>query len=255
MKPIKEFLYKGKHWLKAVFQYPARTLTLASSQDYDAYWKVKRGKRIGELSEWQEERASYIVNILKRESGSIELGDVGCGDGSILAYLNKNLSNIAAMYGYDSSDFALEKARESSIQTHRFEASNVESFDSLGAHDYYLLLEVLEHVPHSEALLFAALRKSRRGVFFSFPNTGFITYRLRLLFGKFPLQWKVFPNEHVRFWTYADLKWWLNALDIKNFEIYPYKGIPFLNGLLPGLFAAGFMVYVKAGEKAEETHV
>ena len=108
--------------------------------------------------------------------------------------------------------------------------------------DHLLLLEVLEHLPHSEKVLATAYEKSRRGIFFSFPNSGFFIYRLRLLFGKFPMQWRVYPNEHLRFWTVADLKWWLRAQGYTEYDIFFYKGIPLLNRLWPSLFAAGLFV-------------
>jgi len=70
-------------------------------------------------------------------------------------------------------------------------------------------------------------------------------YRLRLLFGKFPAQWRVHPGEHVRFWTARDLRWWLLAQGIENYKIFYYEGIPLLNKIVPSLFAAGFVVYIQ----------
>jgi hypothetical protein len=106
------------------------------------------------------------------------------------------------------------------------------------------MLELLEHIPHSEELMLSALGKSQKGIFISFPNTGYYRHRLRLLFGKFPLQWRVFPNEHVRFWTYTDAKWWLKSLGIQNYTLHCYKGIPLLNKILPSIFGAGMIIEI-----------
>ena len=41
-------------------------------------------------------------------------------------------------------------------------------------------------------------------------------HRLRYMLGRFPLQWIVNPNEHIRFWTLKDLIWWLDYLNINK---------------------------------------
>ena len=110
--------------------------------------------------------------------------------------------------------------------------------------DYALLFEIVEHVPLSEALIENARKNARRGVFVSFPNSGFFTYRLRLLFGRFPVQWLFHPSEHLRFWTYKDVRWWLSACGWKNAVVHGYEGVPILNTLFPGLCAAGIILYI-----------
>jgi hypothetical protein len=160
-------------------------------------------------------------------------------------YLKERIPRLKCI-GYDSSSFALKQAEASGIEVALVDIGNKESYVAFKEVDYYLMLEILEHVRNSEELLFHALRKSRRGVFFSFPNSGYLSYRLRLLFGRFPAQWRVFPNEHLRFWTYRDLVWWLRALGISGYEIHTYKGIPILNKIFPSLFSAAFVVFVSS---------
>ncbi len=242
---MRELLYIIKEWPKSIFCYPKTQISPFDSFDYDKYWKEKRGKKIGDLSTWQKERADYIINTIKNVSVHIELVDVGCGDGSILYYLKNNMQNITKCTGYDNSEFALASANSFGIEANKLDISDKISCKKLIEADYYLLLETLEHIPHSEFLLLEALQKARKGTFFSFPNTGYITHRLRLLFGKFPLQWRIFPNEHVRFWTYSDLKWWLKALEIEKYKIHCYKGVPILNRMFPSIFAAGFIVFIE----------
>lgn len=246
---IRSVFFKARMFCRALFSYPKKTLANLNETNYNLYWKEKRGANIGQLSSWQKERADFILSVVgKNEKEQVAIADVGCGDGSILTYLRKNLLCNTHCVGYDGSEFALECAHESGVQTHILDISKKESFVQLAQADYYLLLETLEHIPHSEELLLHTLSKSNKGVFFSFPNTGYIRHRLRLLFGKFPLQWRILPNEHVRFWTYTDLKWWLKALNITEYTIHCYKGVPILNKILPGLFAAGFVIYVPKNE-------
>lgn len=247
---MKNIAYNIKEAIKGLFSYPRTYIEPSSSNDYNSYWKDKRGHNIGNLSIWQKERADIILETLARERTPFDLADVGCGDGSILLYLKNNLPIVTSCVGYDSSDFALTRAKELGIQTSLLDITEKKSYKMLVDADYYLMLEVLEHIPHSEEFMLHILSKARKGVFFSFPNTGYIKHRVRLLFGKFPLQWRIFPNEHVRFWTHADLKWWLRALGIKNYHVHCYRGVPLLNRVLPSIFAAGFIVYIRrVGDK------
>lgn len=236
-----------REWIKSVFLYPKPKLTIESDDNYDLYWKEKRGKKIGELSGWQSERLVYIKKIIRAQGFSdIVIADIGCGDGSILKRLMEdNVIRVSKTVGYDISPFALNQARLSGIEVHEVDITSTEGYSNFTYADYYLLLEVLEHIPHSELLLDAVLKKSKRGVFISFPNTGYYRHRLRFMFGKFPLQWRIFPNEHVRFWTYRDTLWWLKSLDISNYSLHPYKGIPVLNRIFPSLFAAGLIINIK----------
>lgn len=238
------FIYKCVDVYKNIFLYPTIRISDIDT-DYDDYWKEKRGKNIGTLSSWQKDRADFILNTLNlSKQKGITIADVGCGDGSILLYLKNNCSEITQCIGYDSSKYALIHAKGFGIETYLVDVSKTETYKELQEADYYLLLETLEHISQSEILLKEALIKSRKGVFFSFPNTGYLTYRMRLLFGKFPLQWRVFPNEHVRYWTLTDVKWWLRALGITKYEIMCYKGVPFLNRIAPSLFGAAIIVYI-----------
>lgn len=222
-----------------MFEYPTIHI---DAVDYDEYWKAKRGDNIGELSDWQIERAQFVVNTLEG-ANNIALLDIACGDGSILNYINDRIS-VDTMVGTDISSFALERAGRFGVETHTLDIGNTREFVNIPSADYALLFEILEHVPHSEELLLATFKKMNKGVFFSFPNTGFFVHRFRLLFGKFPLQWKLFPGEHVRYWTKTDLEWWLSSLGFTKYIIYYYKGFPVLNKVWPSMFAAGFVVYL-----------
>jgi 2-polyprenyl-3-methyl-5-hydroxy-6-metoxy-1,4-benzoquinol methylase len=244
MKWIKQVLYACKVWYRDIFTYPRNVLDITTSLDYDKYWEYKRGSEIGVLSDWQKERADFVAFLLK-ETSVKSLGDVGCGEGSILKYLQEKLS-IQETIGYDSSILALEKAQAIGVTTIvQKDVQSPEDLTDIQEVDYYIAFEILEHISESERVLDVLYKKSNHGVFFSFPNSGFFTYRLRLLFGKFPKQWTLFPNEHIRFWTDADVRYWLRALGYTNYVIFHYQGVPGLNRLLPALFAAGIVVFLK----------
>jgi SAM-dependent methyltransferase len=242
IKKIKDVLYVTKEWVKKVFIYPQQKIAHDGHFDYDQYWKVKRGTHMQALGRWQKKRAEKVIESLKNEQ-NITINDIGSGSGEVLVYIRDHLS-VSSAIAYDSSDYALERAKEVGLKTVKMNINVESDHQKIGPADYSLMFEILEHVHGSEKLLKHAYDVSKKGVFFSFPNTGFCIHRFRLLFGKFPLQWANHPGEHLRFWTNADLKWWLKALGYKDYKIHYYIGVPFLKNIWPGMFAAGFLVFI-----------
>lgn len=241
-KKIKDLLHKARIAYCEVFMYPRYDLSQTGGIDYDEYWKDKRGTSLGRLSGWQRDRANIVCRMIPKDE-PVSLLDIGCGDGGILQYLKEKLLVTSAV-GMDTSAAALEKAASFGIKTVQAGIEDVARIESIPAPDYSILFEVLEHTPNSEEALLSVYNRSKKGVFFSFPNSGYFIYRLRLLFGRFPMQWRVYPGEHVRYWTKKDLEWWLAALHFKTHRIFFYRGIPVLNALWPSMFARGFVVYV-----------
>lgn len=245
-KLLKEQLYFIKRWYVAIFMYPKQKLTSSDSLDYDAYWKEKRGVVQGmqarTISSNEAMRAEYVVS--KIGYAKISIGDIASGPGVIFDYLKGRL-HLTEYIGYEYSEYALDVAKSLGMQGVKFDINSDKDLLVLKEADYFLMLEILEHIPHSEKVLECAYVKSRKGVFFSFPNSGNFLYRLRVLFGRMPAQWIKFPNEHLRFWTLKDLRWWLTALGYTEYEIYGYRGIPFLEKVCPGLFAGSFVVFLK----------
>lgn len=230
-------------WFRQMFLYPQEALSPVV-EDYDAYWRQKRGTEPA-LSDWQKERAEKVIAELKSlHEETFTIADIGCGDGVLLAHILKSFPKARGV-GYDSSSVAHELAKKAGIHETKFLDLRTDvSLVAVEQADYILLLETLEHIPEAEKVLLAAAKKARKGVFISFPNTGFFTYRLRLLFGKVPAQWIRMPNEHIRFWTLGDLNWWLKALGFNDFKIMPYQGIPVLKDILPGSCAAGLFAFI-----------
>jgi len=247
-KKIKNKLYVFRRGVINIFKYPK--MVTGGTVDYDAYWKDKRGDKIGSLSDWQILRAEMAKEIILSnkivDEKEIVLSDIGCGDGNILNYLKNKIEDLEIkMVGVDISEFALKKAEEFGVQTIKEDITNKDFISKFPEADYTIMFEILEHIPHSEEFLKNAYKVSKKGVMFSFPNTGYVTHRTRLLFGSFPLQWRLSPGEHLRYWTLRDLKWWLKEQDYKNYEIKTYKGIPILNKIFPSLFAAAFFVFIR----------
>lgn len=234
-------------WWNDIWAYPQERIALRPDNP-DAYWE-KRGTRhsldMGAISVWQKQRADFVHSIIATTRTSVAqqlvIADIGSGNGATLRYLSRALGGVHGI-GIDGSPAMLEEVSRSGFEA--IHANVAATTFKPPEADYTLLFEIVEHVPHAEALIAAARHASRHGVFVSFPNSGFFTYRLRLLFGKFPSQWLYHPSEHLRFWTLRDVRWMIKALGWEGTRIHPYEGIPFFKHLFPSLCAAGILLYI-----------
>jgi methionine biosynthesis protein MetW len=219
--------------------YPAYSLPL-TAVDYDQYWRDKRKGDMGALTDFQRRRAEIVASMVEDGASVV---DIGCGNGAILEYLreHRRIKGIAV----DRSPLALEHVGQNGFQTVAADISDPACWEMLPEADYVLALEVIEHLPNAEQVVAMLAGKARKALILSIPNTGYFVHRLRLLCGRFPAQWRLHPGEHLRFWTLADARWWVRAMELPSSTLVPYEGIPFLNRLLPSWFAAGLIMNVK----------
>jgi 2-polyprenyl-3-methyl-5-hydroxy-6-metoxy-1,4-benzoquinol methylase len=93
--------------------------------------------------------------------------------------------------------------------------------------DYYLMLDVIEHLKDPEAFLDglrARLDDSPRTLIITTPNIGFIVPRLMLLFGQFNYgQTGILDRTHTRLFTFATMR---RLMRDGGFQIQVMKGIP-----------------------------
>jgi len=230
---IKSFLHELK---KQMFCSPRFDYNV----DYDNYWQDRRGNLLGKLNSYQKDRLAWLVDRVDQNDSVL---DLGCGDGAILIGLKKlGFKNISGM---DSSDVAINFLNSQDIRATKL-VLDPDKKAALPVFDHIILFEVLEHLPNSENVLIDTLEKANKSVFVSVPNTGYFPYRIRLLMGRFPVQWRLSPGEHVRFWTYKDFHFWLKCLDLDcDLEIRAYQGLPFFNKIFPNLFAAGIICRIR----------
>lgn len=236
---IKNFIYKIRKDLSRLFIYPVFDIS-DKKVDYDKYWEKKRkGVSTSQLSSWQRQRAEHIIKLIENDSTVM---DLGCGDGAILKYL-KDKSGIIGI-GVDISSSELRKAEELGFKTIKIDFSNLEELKNLPEADYILGLEIIEHLPNTEEFINLISSKTRNSLIFSIPNTGYYVHRLRLLFGRFPLQWVSHPGEHLRFWTVRDVKWWIFSMGYILDKMIIYEGLPILNKIFPNLFGQGIIIKI-----------
>ena len=234
---------KIKNIYKKLFSYPRFKY---EKNLINQYWQIRR-KDFKEIkpNDFQIERAKLFNSLI--EDKNALLFDIGSGDGAQLIAIRNICPNIKII-GSDKDEFSYEFIKKRNFDFHQFnEQESIETVLSKYCPKYISLFEVIEHMYSPEEFLLQLLEnKNIKKVFFSIPNSGFFMHRLRYLFGRFPIQWIVNPNEHIRFWTLKDLNWWLNYLGLMHkSEIIPYRGIPILNKISPNLFAAGSFIMIK----------
>jgi len=242
LRPLYLWAAKRYRSLKRLFGYPETARI--GVVDYDRYWDSKAQRGLGQLSAWRLRRAQVFAGVV---TAGDRVLDLGVGDGALLAYVIAQ-KGIAG-YGLDISPKAVDFCRAHGLNVGLADIQRpigevlAQHFPEVTAFDYIILSEIIEHIPDPESLLTSLGPYARKGIIVSIPNTGYHQHRLRLLLGRFPLQWVVTPGEHLRFWTRADFHWWAARLNFRIAREVPYEGTPLLKNVWPSLFAAA-LVYV-----------
>ena len=237
---IKDILFKIKGDMKRLFVYPIPEWGTDGRIDYDKYWRKRRGEsQHFQLSAWQRKRAELILPFLTE--GDVVV-DVGGGEGAMLEYWrsHKNIHGICV----DNNLLVLDQAKKKGIETIEADLSNPESWERIPDCDFLTGFEILEHLPNPEEFILTVSGRVRKELIFSFPNTGYYIHRLRLLLGRFPLEWVVHPGEHLRFWTVKDVHSWVRALGFRLSGLIIYEGVPLLNRLCPAMFGQGINIRI-----------
>ncbi len=208
--------------------------TFSPEFNYDDYWKKRE-------ETGYRERYRAINDLM--ESGSTLL-DIGCGDGSALEYFISN-GKVADHLGVDIGQAAIDKASAKGLNVRLLDVSK--ETDSLPEVDYIVMSELIEHIPMPEKLLSLVKKKFKKALFVTVPNTGYFAYRLRLLLGRFPVQWVQHPGEHLRFWTISDFHKWADAVGYRIVKTAPVDGVERLNlrALWPAMFATTMLYVLK----------
>jgi methionine biosynthesis protein MetW len=200
--------------------------------DYDVYWRERPPGGV---------QPRYEIIAKSLEPGTTLL-DVGCGDGALLAYVEQR-RRIRGV-GIDISAVAVEGARNRGVDARVSTLSELLQSVPPSRFDHVVMSEVLEHVPDPEAMVRQGWELARRCLWLTFPNIAYFPHRLRLFAGRFPVQWVVFPGEHLRFWSIPDFRDWLRQLGFSAPCIWPSNGLMIfeLHRLWPNLLANQIVV-------------
>ena len=134
---------------------------MIAADRYDALWSGDWGdmQRYGPTSRHQRRVTARLLDGLK--FGSVL--DVGCGEGSNLAFLQGRYAPARAV-GLDVSAEAVERAR-GRCPGGEFHVGDAAEAASLGRFDLVTCIDVLEHVERDAELVAALAKASARWVF------------------------------------------------------------------------------------------
>lgn len=138
-----------------------------------------------------------IIKWLKPNSRVL---DLGCGDGTLLKYLQDNL-NVTG-YGLEINNENIVQCIKNGVNVIQTNLdAGLSDFDN-NSFDYVIMTQTLQAIQHPDKLLDEILRIGREGIV-TFPNFGFWSCRLQLLLGRMPVtaslshQWYDTPNIHL----------------------------------------------------------
>ncbi len=126
--------------------------------------------------------------------------DLGCGDGSLLKYLQDNL-NVTG-YGLEIDNDNIVQCIKNGVNVIQTNLdAGLSDFDN-NSFDYVIMTQTLQAIQHPDKLLDEILRIGREGIV-TFPNFGNWSCRLQLMLGRMPVtsslshQWYDTPNIHL----------------------------------------------------------
>ena len=164
--------------------------------------------------------------------------DLGCGDGSLLRYLQD--ARKVRGYGVEINDLNIVACIQNEVNVIQGDLeSGLSGFES-DAFDYVILSQTLQATRHTEALVQEMLRVGREGIV-SFPNFGYWKNRMNVLRGNMPVsrdlpyQWYDTPNVHLC--TLHDFETFCNDHSVHIIERRVMAGESEVH-LLPNLFGS-----------------
>jgi methionine biosynthesis protein MetW len=126
--------------------------------------------------------------------------DLGCGDGTLLAYLNEQRGG--AGYGVEIDDDGILACVKNGVNVIQGDLERGLSGFADGSFDYVILSQTLQAVRSSDRVVREMLRVGREGIV-TFPNFGYWRNRLQVIGGNMPVsnrlpyQWFDTPNIHL----------------------------------------------------------
>ncbi len=126
--------------------------------------------------------------------------DLGCGDGSLLKYLNRERSTSGL--GVEIDDASILACVKNGINVVQSDLERGLADFADNSFDYVILSQTLQTVRHSERIIREMLRVGVEGIV-TFPNFGYWKNRLQVAAGHMPVsdnlpyQWFDTPNVHL----------------------------------------------------------
>ena len=172
---------------------------VASDADYSTFRFGAEVKRQVEERDRQAHRADFAT-IAGWLTPGAQVLDLGCGDGSLLAYLMRERD--VGGYGIEIADEGVLASVRNGINVLQSDLeSGLAGFDD-ASFDCVILSQTLQAMRHTEDIVAEMLRVGRE-VIVTFPNFGHWSHRWQILNGRMPVsdrlpyQWYDTPNIHL----------------------------------------------------------
>jgi methionine biosynthesis protein MetW len=126
--------------------------------------------------------------------------DLGCGDGSLLAYLARERQTVG--YGIEIDDAGVLACIRQGVNVLQSDLESGLAGFADASFDCVILSQTLQAMRHTEGIVAEMLRVGRDAIV-TFPNFGHWTHRLQILRGRMPVssalpyQWYDTPNIHL----------------------------------------------------------
>ena len=133
--------------------------------------------------------------------------DLGCGDGSLLAYLSRNRGIRG--YGVEIDDENILACIRNSVNVIQSDLESGLSVFESASFDYVILSQTLQAMKNTESIIREMLRVGREGIV-TFPNFGYWQNRLQILQGHMPvssnLPYEWYDSPNIRLCTTRDFE-------------------------------------------------
>ena len=164
--------------------------------------------------------------------------DLGCGDGAMLAYLQRTRGCTG--YGVEIADANVLACVQRGVNVIQLNLDEGLSMFEDASFDVVLQIDTLQHLRNAEVMLRETVRVGSRGIV-AFPNFAHWPNRLSVLMGRMPVtrrlpyQWYDTPN--IRVGTHADLGVLAQRSSLKvldSFGMHNGRTVRFAPNLLAG---------------------
>ena len=131
--------------------------------------------------------------------------DLGCGDGALLDYLQKNRQCTG--YGVEIDDHNIQACIQRGVNVIQLNLDEGLAMFADQSFDVVLQIDTLQHLRNAEVMLRETVRVGRTGIL-AFPNFAHGPNRMSILTGRMPvttrLPYEWYDTPNIRVGTYAD---------------------------------------------------
>ena len=145
--------------------------------DWDHAWEVDKPMF--------HNRFLVTAQVLTAYKVPLDVVDLGAGGGHLLKYLLKKGIITLESVGIDSSKTSVNTIRSQGFNALQCDIMSPD-FILKNKPDFILMTEIIEHIRDIEKLLLKLKSGYNLGIIITTLNLGYLWYRLRLLFGRFP---------------------------------------------------------------------